>query len=54
VPAAGGRLDPFSALYEPQAAHLLEQAAPRGPGEIARVLDAHPCAAIVAPDGRAR
>ncbi len=54
VPEAGGRPDPLSALYEPQAAHVLERAAPRGLDALARALGSHPCACLVAPDGQAR
>jgi molybdopterin-guanine dinucleotide biosynthesis protein A len=52
LPAAGGRPDPLSAIYEPQAAHVLEQAAPRGLQELTRILGSHPCTSIVdPPDG---
>jgi molybdopterin-guanine dinucleotide biosynthesis protein MobB len=51
VPEAGGVPDPFRAIYEPQAAHVLEEAAALGARELARVLADHPCTAVVSPPG---
>lgn len=44
--------DPYYALYEPQAVHVLEEAAPGGTQELARVLDGHPQASLVEPPHR--
>ncbi|MBW2261061.1 MAG: molybdopterin-guanine dinucleotide biosynthesis protein B [Deltaproteobacteria bacterium] len=49
VPAVGGQPDPFAAVYEPQAVHVLEEAAPRGARGLSQVLSSHPCMSIVEP-----
>jgi molybdopterin-guanine dinucleotide biosynthesis protein MobB len=49
VPALDGRPDPLGAVYEPQAGHLLEDAAPRGPEELSRILGEHPCVEVLEP-----
>jgi molybdopterin-guanine dinucleotide biosynthesis protein B len=47
VSSRDGRPDPLGAIYEPQAAHLLEEAAPDGTRALARLLSGHARAAVV-------
>jgi len=47
VPSRHGRPEPLASIYEPQAAHVLEEAAPEGLQHITRILQGHPRVALV-------
>jgi molybdopterin-guanine dinucleotide biosynthesis protein MobB len=52
VTSRDGRPDPLGAIYEPQAAHLLEEAAPDGTPGLVRMLAGHARAAVVEMPGQ--